>query len=55
MSTPLAQDKTLPTLAAVDDRLHRQMDELKELRKTVAEAERSRPDQEQRPRARPLS
>ena len=40
MRTPLAQSKTLDTLAAARDSLRRELNELQKLREAVAEAER---------------
>lgn len=54
MRKPLAEGKYSPTLTAVDD-LQREMDALLELRKAVAEAERSNLERRQRPLARRLS
>jgi hypothetical protein len=47
MSSSLAQDKTHALLAATDDRLKREMSELRELREAVAEAERSNQDRQE--------
>jgi len=55
MSAPLTQDKTSNLLAATDDHLRRAMGELQKLREAVAEAERRKPDLQQRPEPRPLS
>jgi hypothetical protein len=48
MGKLLSQDKTHASLTATDDRLKREMSELKELREAVAEAERSNQDREER-------
>jgi hypothetical protein len=55
MSNPLAEGKTYSKLAAAVDHLKREFDELQQLREAVAEAERSNPNQDQRPRVRLLS
>jgi hypothetical protein len=55
MSNPLAEGKTYFKLAAAVDHLKREFDELQQLREAVAEAERSNPNQDQRPRVRQLS
>jgi hypothetical protein len=55
MSKPLAEDKTAPRSAAAVDRLRREFEELQQLRKAVAEAERCSLDREQRAKFRPLS
>jgi hypothetical protein len=48
MSKLLAQNKTPASLAATDDRLKREMSELRELREAVTEAERLHRDREER-------
>ena len=47
MGKLLSQDKTHALLAATDDRLKREMSELRELREAVAEAERSNRDRQE--------
>ena len=55
MRIPMAQSKTLDTLAAASDSLRRELNELQKLREAVAEAERSKLDRQQPPEARPVS
>lgn len=46
---------SIPVLIAADEHLKREFHELQQLRKAVAEAERSHLDRELRPLAKPLS
>jgi len=55
MSKPLAEGKTATGPAAAVDRLRREFEELQQLRKAVAEAERCSLDRKQRPKFTPLS
>jgi hypothetical protein len=51
----LVQRRTIGILAEAADRLDREWSELQKLRDAVAEAERSNPERQHRPEARPLS